>query len=239
VICIGYSHMNCLLEAAQEAGIPFQAITLKGPGDGREVEIVRARVISDRGPDFTDESIALLTGSTGPVYSFIGGIKHVRLGLAPMDDPSEPTFDFVLPEARHLPLEPGTEVIPLDAVREIVRRMSSKRMKILARVAELAPGRVVQFAPPPPVSDVWLQPFLSKQSVKATRLPNRLLRWKLWRLTVEHLQQQADALGARFLDCPPEALDPDGFMRDELVRNATHGNLAFGGMLLNQVRTVS
>ncbi len=235
--------MNCLLEAAQEAGIPFQAITLKGPGDGREVfGVFESRVISDRGdPDFTDESIALLTGSTGPVYSFIGGIKHIRLGLAQLDDPLEPTFDFVLPEARHLPLEPGTEVIPFDGVREIIRRTFSKRMKVLARVAHLAPGRIVQFAPPPPVSDLWLQPFLLKQKVRAnaTKLPNRLLRWKLWRLTVDHFHQHAKSHGARFLDCPPEAVDPDGFMRDELVRNATHGNTAFGGMLLNQIRTLS
>jgi hypothetical protein len=241
VICIGYSHMYCLLDAAREAGIPFQAITLKGPGDGREVVgNFQSRVISDRGaPDFTEESIALLSGSAGPVYSFIGGIKHVRLGLAQMDDPSEPTFDFVLPEARHLPLEAGTEVIPLDGVREIIRRTLSKRTRLLARVAQLAPGRIVQFGPPPPVSDRWLEPFLLKQNVKATRLPNRSLRWKLWRLTVGHIRQQAEAHGARFVDCPPEALDADGFMRDELVLNATHGNLAFGGMLLSQIKTLS
>jgi hypothetical protein len=232
--------MNCLLEAAQEAGIPFEAITLKGPGDGREVfGEFESRVISDRGaPDFTDESIALLTGSSGPVYSFIGGIKHIRLGLAQLDDPSEPTFDFVLPEAPHLPLEPGTEVIPFDGVREIIRKTFAKRMKVLARVAELAPQRVVQFAPPPPVSDEWLQPFLDKQKIKAEKLPNRLLRWKLWRLTVAHFCEQAHLLGARFVDCPPESVDDEGFMRNELVRNATHGNTAFGNLLLNQIKAL-
>jgi hypothetical protein len=240
MLCVGYSHMNCLLEAAEKAGVAFQAITLKGPGDGQELLLTdHSRVISDAGlPDFTGESIALLTGSTGPVYSFVGGIRHVRVGLLPMDDPSEPTFDFVLPEARQLPLEPGTEVIPFDGVREIIRKGFNKRMKVLDRLAQLAPGRIVQFAPPPPVSDRWLEPFLEKQSVKATKLPNRLLRWKLWRVAVQHFREHAEALGARFLDCPPEALDADGFMRDELVRNATHGNVAFGGLLLDQVRAL-
>jgi hypothetical protein len=38
------------------------------------------------------------------------------------------------------------------------------------------------------------------------------------------------------VDCPPDALDGDGFMRDDLVRNATHGNTAFGALLLHEVR---
>jgi hypothetical protein len=98
---------------------------------------------------------------------------------------------------------------------------------------------VVQFAPPPPVSDRWLEPFLSKQNVKATTLPNRFLRWKLWRLTVAVFRQHAAQCGVRFVDCPPAALDSDGFMRDALVRNVTHGNAAFGRLLLEQARSLS
>lgn len=241
MICIGHSHMNCMLEAAAEAHVPFQAITLKGEGDGTFMSNANGwTVLSDHGfPDFTDESKQLLTGSSGPIISFISGIRHVRLGLRQMDDPLERPFDFVLAEAPHMPLESGTEIIPFDGVHEVVRRAFKRRFKLMTRVAGLAPGRLVQFAPPPPVSDRWLEPFLSKQNVKATALPNRLLRWKLWRLTVAVFRQHADRCGARFVDCPPEALDADGFMRDELVRNVTHGNVAFGRLLLEQARSLS
>ena len=241
VICVGHSHMNCLLEAAIEAGVPFTAITLKGAGDGADVWTGGgASLISDHGfPDFTDESKAVLTGRSEPVLSFIGGIKHVRLGLQQMDDPSERAFDFVLPEAPHLPLDAGTETIPFEGVREVVRRAFKRRMRLIARVAALAPGRVIQFGPPPPVSDRWLEPFLRKQNVAATTLPNRLLRWKLWRVTVALLEQHARECGARFVDCPPDALDADGFMRDELVRNVTHGNVSFGRLLLAQAQSQS
>lgn len=233
--------MNCLLEAAFESGVPFQAITLKGEGDGVHLsESENASILSDHGfPDFTDESKALLSGGSGPVVSFIGGIRHVRLGLRQMDDPSEVPFEFVLSEAPQLPLEPGTEVIPLEGVHEVMRRAFKKRLKLITRVANLAPGRLVQFAPPPPVSDKWLEPFLLKQNVKATTLPNRLLRWKLWRLAVGVIRQHAVQCGAQFVDCPPGALDADGFMRDELVRNVTHGNVAFGRLLLAQARSLS
>ena len=230
--------MICLLNAAQEAGIPFQAVSLKVVGNADDLfGLSRSTLIEDGAkPDFGETATSLFTGSDEPVYSFIGGVRHVRLGLRRLDDPSEPAFDFVLPDAPRLPLEGGVDVIPADAVREVIRRSFAKRLKILGKVTRLAPGRVVQFAPPPPVSDRWLQPFLLKHNAKSATLPNRMLRWKLWRLTVDVIRLHAEGLGARFLDCPPEAVDADGFMRDELVRNVTHGNLAFGMLLLNQIR---
>ena len=253
VIAIGHSHMNCLLEAAFEAGITFEAITLKGDGEGDQASLYKsdivlgegATVLSDHGfPDFTDRSKALLYDSSGPILSFIGGIRHIRLGMRVMEDPSDVPFDFVLAEAPHLPLEPGTEVIPYDAVYHVISRMFKKRLTLLPRIAQSAPGRLVQFAPPPPVCDRHLQRVLAKRNAKGespsgAKLPNRILRWKLWRLAATVLRQHAEACGARFVDCPPEALDADGFMREELVRNVSHGNVAFGRLLLQQAQALS
>ncbi len=253
VIAIGHSHMNCFLEAAFEAGIAFEAITLKGDGEGAQASLHKsdivlgdgATVVSDHGfPDFTDQSKTLLYGSSGPILSFIGGIRHVRLGLRPMEEPSEAPFDFVLAEAPHLPLEPGTEVIPYDAMYETVRRQFKKRLTLLPRIARSAPGRLVQFAPPPPACDRHIERVLAKrnangEALPGAALPNRFLRWKLWRVAAAVLKQHAEACGARFVDCPPEALDADGFMREELVRNLSHGNVAFGRLLLQQAQSLS
>ena len=240
VLVVGHSHMVCFLNAAEAAGVPFQAVTLKVVSDESHLfGLNRSNLIEDRGkPDYSDETKALVAASTEPVYSFISGVMHVQLGLRRLDDPSEPPFDFVLPEAPRLPLDPEADVVPSDAMREVVRREFKMRLKMLGRLVAIAPGRVVQFAPPPPVSDRWLEPVLEKTRTKATALPNRWVRWKLWRLTVDLFRQQASSLGARFVDCPPGALDADGFMRDDLVRNATHGNTAFGALLLDEVRTL-
>lgn len=238
VFFIGHSHMVCVLNAAQEAGVPFQAVTLKAVDDPSHFfGLNRSAVIEDTGkPDFHDRTKALIAGEAGPVYSFISGIMHVQLGLRRLDDPSESAFDFVLPESPGLALDAGAEIIPSDAMREVIRGQFKSRLKMLTRLAAVAPNRVVQFAPPPPVSDRWLEPLLDKTSVKATELPNRWLRWKLWRLTVDVFRQHARDLGARFVETPPQAMDADGFMRDDLVRNATHGNTAFGALLLEQIR---
>lgn len=233
--------MVCVLHAAQDAGLPFRAVALKALGDGGDVTgLDLTTFIVDAGkPDFRDDTKALFAASSGPVYSFIGGIMHVQLGLRRLDDPSEPPFDFVLPDAPDAPLDASAEIIPSDAMREIVRHQFKMRLKMMGRLAQMAPGRVVQFAPPPPVSDIWLQWLLNKSWMKATEAPNRWVRWKLWRLTVEIFRQQAVSVGARFVESPIESLDGEGFMRDELVKNATHGNNAFGALLLQQIRSLS
>jgi hypothetical protein len=240
VLVIGHSHMVCFLNAAQAAGVPFQAVTLKAVSDESHLfGLNRSRLIEDRAkPDFSDETKALIAASSEPVYSFISGIMYVQLGLRRLDDPSEPAFDFVLPEAPGMPLDPEADLVPSDAMREVVRLEFKMRLKMLGRLAALAPGRIVQFAPPPPVSDRWLEPLLEKSRIKLTTLPSRWVRWKLWRLTVDLFRQQASSVGGRFVDCPPDALDHDGFLRDDLVRNATHGNTAFGALLLDQVRAL-
>lgn len=232
--------MVCLLNAAQDAGVPFQAVTLKVVEDETHLfGLNRATVIEDSGkPDFRDETKALIAGSAEPVFSFISGVMHVQLGLRRLDDPSEPAFDFVLPESPGAPLDPDADIVPSDAMREAVRKRFKSRLKMLQRLSAIAPERVVQFAPPPPVSDRWLEPLLEKTSVKATALPNRWVRWKLWRLTADIFRQHALSAGARFVDCPSAALDEDGFMRDDLVRNATHGNAAFGALLLDQIQAL-
>jgi hypothetical protein len=237
---IGHSHMVCVLNAAQAAGETFQAVSLKSvANESHMFGLDRSRLIEDRGkPDFLDETKALIASGSEPVYSFISGIMHVQIGLRRLDDPSEPAFDFVLPEAPGMPLDAEADLIPSDAMREVIRREFKFRLRMLQRLAEIAPGRVVQFAPPPPVSDRWLEPLLEKTSVAATSLPNRWVRWKLWRLTVAVIREHVENLGARFIDTPAAALDRDGFMRDDLVRNATHGNTAFGALLFDQIRSL-
>jgi hypothetical protein len=88
-------------------------------------------------------------------------------------------FDFVLAEAPHLPLEPGTEVIPYDAAYDMLRRMFKKRLTLLPKIAGFAPGRLVQFAPPPPACDRHRNGAGQRhagRNAPGTALPNRILR---------------------------------------------------------------
>jgi hypothetical protein len=231
--------MVCVLEAAQQQGIPFRAITLKSiNNEGHLFGVTRDAMIEDRAkPDFSDETKQIVGASDGPVYSFVSGIQHVHLGLRPVYYPAEPPFDFVLPETADLPLEEGAEIVPVDAVRQVVQESFSSRMKILRRLSRMAPGRVIQFAPPPPAPDRWIEVLMRKRQFDTPpRLPSGRVRWKLWRLTTDIFREHACGEGARFVDYPAASVDADGFMRAELVRNLTHGNVGFGELVLDQIR---
>jgi hypothetical protein len=231
--------MICVLNAAQEAGIPFRAISIKAINNEEHIfGLKRSDLIEDSGkPDFGAETKALVDASAGPIYSFISGVQHVHIGLRPLTYPAEPLFDFVLPEAPHLPLDPGAEIVPADAMRQVIDGAFRSRMKLLRKFAQLAPGRVVQFAPPPPAPDLWIEGLAARHQA-GTRRPNGLVRWKIWRLTVDLFRERATSFGARFVDCPPAAVDDQGFMRQEFVRNLTHGNIGFGRLLLEQIRAL-
>lgn len=232
--------MICVLDAALQAGIPFRAISLKPAANPHDLGgLNRSLLIEDSGkPDFTEATKALLGSSGDPVLSFISGIQHVQVGLRTLYDPSEPAFDFVLPEAPQLPLVEDAQVVPVDAVRAVVGRKFKRRLKLLEKVTRLSAGPVYQFVPPPPVSDRWVTDFVQQRGGAVDHLPSGLVRWKLWRLTADIFRERADEVGARFVDCPHDAVDAAGFMRDSLVRNLTHGNIAFGALVLDQIRTL-
>ena len=238
MLWVGNSHMNCVLNAAQDAGLPFTAITVKKI---RNVEhlfgLDQSKLIVDNGkPDFSDATKALISSSPGHVFSYVSGVKHVEYPLRRLDDPSEPPFDFFLPDAPQLPPVATAELIPADAVTALMERAFRSRLKVLRKVTALAPGRVIQFGPPPPVSESWIRSFAAGYGADPALLPTAGLRWKLWHVTVKMFREQAERLGARFVDAPRETMDGDGFLRDDLVRNVTHGNTAYGAILLAHIR---
>lgn len=239
MIFVGHSHMICVLEAAEAAGLPFRAITLKDINTPGDVASLRTRLLIDRAkPDFADDTKALIADSRDPVFSFVSGVQHVQMGIRRLSDPSEPPFDFILPEAPQMPLDPEAEVVPFECVCDALAHAYRNRFKMMARVAALAPGRMCQFAPPPPAPQPLMAAFTARKGVPGAPVPSAIFRRKLWRATVHVFRRQTERLGIRFLDCPPEAIDEDGCMREELVRNLTHGNAAFGALVLEQIRGV-
>jgi hypothetical protein len=240
VIFIGHSHVLCVLNAAKDAGLPFRAVLLKDVMTPEAVEFLdEETLIVDRAkPEFSDATKSLLSGSDDTVYSFVSGIHHVRMGTRLLASPSEEPFDFILPEAPDLPLNANATLIPYECVRQAMEHGFRKRLRLLRWVAELAPGRVVQFAPPPPAPAAEMRRFARKKGGRGAASPDIVLQRKLWRTAIDVFRQQAEAVGARYVDCPPDAIDHHGCMRKELVSNMTHGNAAFGTMVLDQIRSL-
>lgn len=237
MISIGHSHLACVLVAARDRAEPFAAIMLTDDLLGEHFAGIddRALVLEPDGRRLSARGEEVLRRADGPVFSFVGGIKHVSLGLRRHPQP----FDFVLPEAPELPLEEGAEVVPDGALRESLTRRSQGYLEIVTRVAELAPGPVYQFEPPPPPPDSWLvERLAAKQRGRAqpgSELPGRFVRYKLWRLNSSIVRDHADAHGVQFVSCPSGTVDEEGFLLPEYVRNATHAGPTYGARVLEQI----
>lgn len=233
MVCIGNSHLACVLIAARDQGTPLDAVILK---DSPHFNGVRAgAVVSDKRYRGSIPRDAVQRLAQGPVFSFIGGTKHSALGMAKTRWP----FDFVLPEDPELALADTAEVVPVNAVRTFLKREIRRSLNQLEELRGVVTGLVYQFDAPPPPSTDWFSPAddprLSAKRGKGNLVP--LLRYKLWRLHSEIVREHAEQIGVTFVPCPDEALGEHG-LREEFVRNQTHANEAYGTLVLAQMKAL-
>src|SRR6185369_14520715 len=89
------------------------------------------------------------------LFSFIGGGGPVAISL--LAHPRR--FDFVLPQAVALPLDPQGEILPVDAVTAILRRKIQPFLDLMLHARSLVQHRLVHLQSPPPCADA--QPALA------------------------------------------------------------------------------
>jgi hypothetical protein len=234
MLCIGHSHMACVLLAAQAEDQKLPAIVLKDVIRGHFTGLNTSRVVLDTAPKGMSSATERILEGAGPVFAFIGGVRHISLGLRRHPRP----FDFILPEQPDLPIEPGAELIPSAAIYAVLKLQSERYFEVLERIGTVAAGPVYQFEPPPPPTDEWM---VNKVNAKLRRgrktgdLPLRFVRYKLWRANSQVVRDRCAEFGVEFVPSPSGAVDEEGFLRGELVANATHANPAYGALVLEQL----
>jgi hypothetical protein len=229
MICIGGSHMVCVLEAAQEEGSPLPAIALRAPAFEH---ISEARVVA-AAEDLDPEEV---NRHGAPLFCFVGGIRYLSLGALGHPRP----FDFVLPSAPELPLDPNAELVPSSALRARMAKDDKRHLDMLDRIGEIADGPIYQFETPPPPPQEWLERKRARRTANGdSDLPPPYVRLKLWRLYSDILRDAAERAGAHFVARPDAAVDETGFLRDGLSRNATHANAQYGALVLRQLRSLA
>jgi hypothetical protein len=223
-VCIGHSHVRVVADAARDEHVPLIAIDFwhTKPFDAETADRTR----------FRDEVARQLTG--GPVFSLIGGNAHHKLGLV-----AHPRrFDFVLPAVPDLPLDDRAEIVPADAVRAALGAITREYLDLMRIVHETNDGNVVHLQPPPVYADeAQLKPDVPWMFFTGSRreVSPRYLRYKLWHLHSEILEEFCRASGIGFLKCPPEVADADGFLRPRYYADAMHVNQRYGSLVLHQI----
>jgi len=169
------------------------------------------------------------------VASVVGGNVHNVMALVRHPRP----FDFLLAEDHGPPPDEGAELIPEALVRATLRAQLAPdfaRLRALKAVA----GPFLHVESPPPVRD---DAFITARAEEAFRgrggapiaAAGAGLRWRMWRLSSRLIRDAVEELGCRYLPAPAAARDPDGFLSLDFAADPTHGNEAYGELLIRAI----
>lgn len=227
LLCIGHSHVACVAQAAVKLEIPLQAMNFwEMPG----------AILREGGVPRLSLDIELrLRRHPGPLFSMMGGAAHGVLGM--LVHPRR--FDFVLPAQPDLPLDPAAEILPALAVRGMLESLMTDYLALMTQLRQFCTGALFHVEPPPPYADAgrmhadipWpLYPGMCHEISPAP------FRFKLWRLHTQILDDWCRANDTKLLRCPAEAMDADGFMREAFYGDGAHANVAYGELVLQQMK---
>lgn len=229
MVIIGHSHVVCVAEAAAESGVACHQVQLKTL---KRVELIAERELH---PDFLAHVEALLQRDGSPMLvSCIGGALHTGLGLLQHPEP----FDFVIPSRPDLPLASDAAILPFAAIKTTMQRRLNFDFFVLRKLSQALAVPVVHFCCPPPAKDEdfvyeTMPPRLREDVMQAGVSPAPL-RLKLWKLEADLFEETCAAVGIRFVPPPREALDGD-YLAGPYRKNASHGNAAYGRLVLDQM----
>lgn len=173
------------------------------------------------------------------VASMIGGNAHNALALV-----RHPRgYDFRLSEGgAGPPPEPDAEPIPEALVRAALEarlEVDFRRMRLLRALI----GPFVHIESPPPLRDDALiremaDAWFREQGVETLGVAPAGLRWRMWRLNSRLFRAEAERIGCSFLAVPAAVHDGDGFLRPELAADATHGDAAYGELIIQAIEAL-
>jgi hypothetical protein len=220
---IGHSGIWCVVEAAKQHGLNLTLFNFWETPSALKDGVL-------------DPELGA-TLRKGPVVSFVGGGAPSVLAMAQHPE----AFDFVLPEAPDLPLTPGAQIIPYDAMRALLTALNAPYFSTMRQVRDASGSKTFHVEGPPPVADPertaakfpWsLHPGMMKA------FSPRWLRLKVWRLQSAIIHDFCAEEGLIFVTRPPDVADAEGFLRPEYFKDAAHANAAYGALVIEQVRAL-
>jgi hypothetical protein len=225
VFILGHSHTICVRHAAERPGRSIPILNLWDAQDSFEGELGSYRV--------SDE---LKQRLRGPVVSMIGGGSQHVLGHTLHPSP----FDFVLPDAPGLPMVEGATLLTLDAVLATLSQLRMVEVEMLQAVAKAAEGPVFHLQPPPPRREElnWDDPMWRTRAANTDVVSPATFRMKVSGAHTLLLQRECAAAGVTLVPPPSEAVDDEGYLKEEFAGWPCHGNVEYGELILAQLEAI-
>ena len=173
------------------------------------------------------------------LLSFLGGNEHSVLSLL---NPAVP-FDFVWPAGSEAALLPGHQPVAASVVEAQLLGALQQTIAQLTMIRARHPAlRIVHVAPPPPQANearMRETPEVFGELIARHGVMPLSIRLKYYGLALELLRRHLAPLRIEVLDPPPASLDAQGALRDALTLGCTHGNEAYGALVLEQLRELA
>lgn len=173
------------------------------------------------------------------LLSFLGGNEHSVLSLL---NPAAP-FDFVWPADSQAPLLPGHQPVSVAFVEAQLLGAMQQTLAQLTLLRVRHPAlRIVHVAPPPPQANEARMrdtPEVFGDLIARHGLMPLAIRLKYYSLYIELLRRHLAPLRIECLGPPPASLDAQGALQDALTLGCTHGNEAYGALVLQQLRELA
>lgn len=170
------------------------------------------------------------------LVSMLGGNAHNLMSLMRSARP----YDFILHgEEEGPPLDPDAELIPEALVRAALEERLQKDFWRLRTLHDIAGPFIHVESPPPVIDDAFIreraEDYFRDEPGREIVPASPGVRWRVWRLNARIIRERVEALGGRFLPVPPAVLDEQGFLRLDLAADPTHGNEAYGELLIRAI----
>lgn len=173
-----------------------------------------------------------------------GGNQHTGIFLLA----HEPDVDFLLPGDDAGTPDVGTVVVPAKLVSGAFRLSFETLQPLLQRFKDAGAEPFLIGTPPPRGDEEYLRKLFDEKDkwfdgfsnlvgidLKTAKLVPARRRYKAWVLLQALKQEVAYQHGLRFIAPPTEASDQNGYLKPEYCGDLTHGNRAYGKLMLDHI----
>ena len=167
------------------------------------------------------------------IFSMFGGSEHLVLGLIEMPQP----FDLMTPTDASIDGKRSL-ITFAQMVAVLDGRIETSRTN-WRTIRAAFDGPIWHVAPPPPfraLREGAALPEVFREKLSLGIAPAQVRR-RLYDAQLTTLRRATASLGIGLVEPPPQAVDAEGYLRDDLwTKDPTHANGAYGALVLGQMR---
>ena len=236
IIIVGHSHTNCLytelLNSYKDKYLTQRVHILEVVNNMNKLKETERGSLSDNVVESIHKTVKILpvrknffsSNANINIILLLGGGFYHMLGLMK----SDPPFDFIHPQFPNLDLDSDAEIIPFNAIKEILVQDIHEQEKVIKSIKDNFSFNIFHLGFPPTVFNEALmmsniEPFFVKKYEKP-ELAHYNLRFKLWRLYSDMFQSICSKHGIPFLEVPKVMVENGMFLKEEAYGDSMHAN---------------